>query len=483
MARQLARAFTGLAVALAAVPSAAPADTLREALIRTYGNNPTLTGARAQLRALDEGVAIARSQGRVAVTGTAGLTQSFGGLGTFDSRGRSITGGADVSLPLFQGGRVRSSIRAADARVEAGRAALRGVEGDIFTEAVGAYMDVVRDTSIVELNRNQVKVLETNLQASRDRFEVGDLTRTDVAQSEARLSGARGQLALAIGRLTASQENYRRVVGKLPEALAAPPPLPVLPATPDRAVEVALSNNAGLASTAATSRATAFDVGTARAARLPTISAVAGTTYNNYLGTLDNAVGIPGAGVDQVQTNSNIGLSLRVPLYQGGGVAARVRQAQALQSQALEQTVLVERSVVARARSTFASYRAAQETIAANESAVSANTLALEGARAENSVGTRTIIEVLNAEQELLNSQVLLVTARRDLYVAGFALLNAMGQAELDDLNLEGSGPLYDPTINYNRVSRRVSDFYYDKAPETQATRTVDPDPAGPPKP
>lgn len=473
--------MTGVALAMLAA-GAARADTLRDALVQTYNGNPTLTGARAQLRAIDEGVSIARAGGRVRVTGTAGLTQSFGGLGTFDARGRSLTAGADIALPLFQGGAVRNAIRAADARVDAGRADLRGVEADTFTEAVGAYMDVVRDTSIVELNRNQVKVLETNLQASRDRFEVGDLTRTDVAQSEARLSVARSNLAVATGNLTASQENYRRVVGKAPVALAPPPPLPTLPSTPERAVEIALENNPNLSSIAATSKATAFDVRTAEAARLPTVSAVAGQTYNNYLGTLDNAVGTPGANVDQVQTNSNVGLQLRIPLYQGGAPGARIRQAQALQSQAIEQTVLVERSVVARARSAFASYRASQEAIVAQQSAVSANTLALEGARAENSVGTRTIIEVLNAEQELLNSQVALVTAKRNEYVAGFALLNAMGQAELRDLNLESGGPLYDPAVNYNRVSRRVSDFYQDRQPTAQATRTVDPDAVqGPP--
>lgn len=473
--------MTVLALLVATGPAAA--DTLKDALVQTYSTNPTLTGARAQLRQLDEGVAIARAQGRLQVTGTAGLTQSFGGLGTFDSRGRSITAGANVAFPLFQGGRVANGVRAADARVEAGRSDLRGVEADIFTEAVGAYMDVIRDQSIVDLNRNQVKVLETNLQASRDRFEVGDLTRTDVAQSEARLSGARSQLAVAQGNLVGSQENYRRVIGKMPTALAAPPPLPTLPDNPDRAVQIAVENNPQLSAITARGRAAAYDISVARAGRLPTISAVAGQTYNNYLGTLDNAVGTPGANVDQVQTNSNIGLSLSVPLYQGGGVAARIRQAQAVESQVLEQNVLIERSIVARARSSFASYRAAQEAITAQESAVSANTLALEGARAENSVGTRTVIEVLNAEQELLNSQVLLVTARRNLYVAGFALLNAMGQAELRDLNLETSGPLYDPTVNYNRVSRRASDFYTDGRQKPQATRTVGPEEGGPVQP
>ena len=169
-----------------------------------------------------------------------------------------------------------------------------------------------------------------------------------------------------------------------------------------------------------------------------------------------------------------------IPLYQGGLVGARVRQAQAFQSQLLEQGVAIERGVVAQTRAAFSSYEAAQDSIASNEVAVSANSLALEGTRAEQSVGTRNVLDVLNAEQELLNSQVALVTARRDAYVAGFALLNAMGQAEATDLNLDG-GALYDPVANYERVSRKASDWSGDAAPKPVATRTVMGPPANTP--
>lgn len=455
--------------------AAAQADTLRDALVQTYGGNPTLTGARAQLRALDEGVGIARAEGRPSVSVSAGINQDFSGVGRFNSDGRALTGGVNLGLPLFTGGRVGGLVRGATARVDAGRADLRAVEGDVFTEAVGAYMDVIRDQSIVELNRNQVKVLETNLQASRDRFEVGDLTRTDVAQSDARLAGARSQLATAEGRLAGSNENYRRVIGKFPENLAPPPPLPPLPPTSDQAAQIALDNNPDLISITASARAAGYDINVARAARLPTLSATTGVNYTNRLGSNPTGVsGIPGAfTVENSFATQAVGLTASLPLYQGGGAGARVRQAQALQSQTLEQTIAVERSVIAQARANFASYQAAQQTIAANDKAVSANRLALEGARAENSVGTRTVLDVLNAEQELLNSQVALVTARRDLYVAGFALLNAMGRAEARDLGLDG-GPLYDPLANYNRVSRRWSDYGDDPRPAPQATRTID---------
>jgi outer membrane protein len=451
--------------------AAGAAETLREALARTYSSNPTIMGQRAQVRSLDEGVAVARAQGRPQISGVAGINQNLIRRGSVP--GRSVNAGVDVSYPLFNGGRVRNAIRAADERVLAGRANLKATEGDIFTEAVGAYMDVIRDRSIVDLNRNQVKVLETNLQATRDRFEVGDLTRTDVAQSEARLALAQSNLAGAEGRLQGSEENYRRVIGDLPDELAPPPTLPPLPTTADQAVDIALANNSDVQSLAAQIRAAGLDVSVARADRLPTVSAVSSADAINFLGSAPT--GLSGSS----QTGS-VGVSARIPIYQGGLVGARVRQLQSVQSQLLERGVEVERSVVAQTRAAFASFAAAREAIRSNETAVAANTLALEGTRAEQSVGTRNVLDVLNAEQELLNSQVALVTARRDEYVAGFALLNAMGQAEAEDLNLDG-GTLYDPVAHYRKVSHRASDWSDEPAPQPVSTRTVTvvPAPAG----
>jgi outer membrane protein len=456
----------------------AEAETLREALVRTYASNPTLTGQRAQVRTLDEQVAIARAAGRPQLSGTLGVNQDVVTIGQ-GNNGRNFSAGVDVSYPLFTGGRIGNSIRAADERVLAGRAVLRATEGDIFTEAVGAYMDVIRDRSIVTLNRNQVRVLETNLQASRDRFEVGDITRTDVAQSEARLALARSNLETAQGRLTGSEENYRRIIGDLPDELQPPPPLPPLPGTPDQAVDIALANNQELVSIAAQIRAAGLDVAIARAERLPSVSAVSSGRYLNALGRADEAAGVPNGTLANSTTNVGLGVQATVPLYQGGLVGARVRQSQALQSQLLEQGIGIERAIVAETRAAFASYRASVDAIASNEVAVSANQLALEGTRAEQSVGTRNVLDVLNAEQELLNSQVALVTARRDAYVAGFALLNAMGRAEVEDLNLDG-GYIYDPVANYERVSRRSSDWAQDPVPQPVATRTVT---IGPPAP
>jgi outer membrane protein len=448
----------------------ASADTLREALASTYQSNPTLTGQREALKATDAGVAIARAGGRPTVTANVGVTRdlsSAGALRRVGSKGPFLNGGVDLSVPIFQGGSVRNSIQAARTRVEAGRATLRAVEGDVFTEAVAAYMDVIRDRAIVELNQNQVKVLTTNLEATRDRFEIGDLTRTDVAQSEARLALAKSTLEVAEGRLSSSEENYRRVIGQRPGPLNPPPPLPPLPATADEAVRIALANNPDFIAATRQAEAARYDVRVAQAGRLPTVSGVASADYANTLA--GNNAG-PDTG-----TATSIGVQGRIPLYQGGLPSARIRQSQALEGQALELRIATERTVVSNTRSAFATYMAAKESIRSNETAVAANELALEGTRAEQGVGTRNILDVLNAEQELLNSQVALVTARRDAYVAGFQLLNAMGQAEADDLGLEG-GPLYDPLGNYRRVAGDWSDWATDRRHTPAATRTVTPE-------
>ncbi|MGF1550613.1 MAG: TolC family outer membrane protein [Sphingomonadaceae bacterium] len=448
------------------LPGAAPADSLREALLQTYRTNPLITGERAGLRALDEGVAIARAGKRPQVSAIAGVNQDL--ITSSDGLGRNFTAALDVSYPLFTGGRVGNRIRAAEERVEAGRASLEDVEGDVFTLAVAAYMDVIRDRSVVALNRNQVRVLEVNFEATSDRFEIGDVTRTDVAQSEARLALAQSRLATAEGQLTASEEEYLRIVGSLPGDLEPPPPLPPLPDAPAEAVATALAENPELDAIAASIRAARRDVLVARADRLPTLDAVGSGNYQNFLGTADEQFA-PGA--PNSISSTGVGVSARIPIYQGGVVGAQVRRAQALESQLLERSIGLERSVIAEVRAAFASYEASSEAIESNEIAVAANQLALEGNRAELTVGTRDVLDVLNAEQELLESQVALVTARRDFYVAGFRLLNAMGLADREDLNLDG-GYIYNPVENYERVAGKASDWSMDPRPEPQATRT-----------
>ncbi|KQX19593.1 MULTISPECIES: TolC family outer membrane protein [unclassified Sphingomonas] len=446
----------------------AAADTLREALTRAYETNPTLTGARAGLRATDEDVGIARAQGLPDVSASGSYNEFVKrSANAFTQPERSLGGSATVSIPIYQGGFVRNSIRAAKARVEQGRAGLQATESNVFTQAVAAYMDVIRDTAIVDLNAGNVKVLETNLQASRDRFEVGDLTRTDVAQSEARLAGARANLQSAQAQLDASRQTYLEVVGKFPDDLEPPPALPGLPSMSEDAVDIAVDNNPDLAAAKQAARAAEYDIGVAEASRMPRLNAVGSGDYVDYRGTLAGGA----AGVRQIDKTATVSLQLQVPIYQGGEPGARVRQAQARKSQAIENQTALERAVIADARTAFARYQAALGVIDSSQVAVSANELALEGVRAEQSVGNRNLLDVLNAEQELLNSRSTLVSAKRDAYVAGFALIAAMGRAQAKNLGLDG-GSLYDPVANYRRVHGRIWDWDSDPRPKPVATST-----------
>ena len=235
--------------ATSALALAAPAhaDTLREALAEAYRTNPTLQAARAQLRATDETVAIEKADARPNVNGQAALTEYVKKSSTsFFSPDRALTAGVDLGVPLYSGGSVKNSIRAAKERVQAGRADLRGTESAIFSQVVAAYMDVLRSEALVGLSANQVDVLQVNLQATSDRFEIGDLTRTDVAQSQSRLALAQGDLRSAQAGLIQARENYIQLVGSAPGELEPPPPLPNLPSDPRTAVEVALENNPDL---------------------------------------------------------------------------------------------------------------------------------------------------------------------------------------------------------------------------------------------
>ncbi len=445
----------------------ASAETLREALVKAYQTNPTITGSRAEQRATDENVPIARARGLPSLNVTSSYNEFVEvAANSFLAPARQFSAAANVSIPIYQGGAVINATRAAETRVVAGQAGLRDTEASVFSQVVAAYMNVIRDSAIVSLNQKQVGVLRVNLEATRDRFQIGDLTRTDVAQSESRLALAQGQLEQAQSNLISSKENYIQLVGSAPAALEPPPPLPNLPGSADLATAVALDSNPGLAAAKSRRLASTYDVKAARANHLPTLSAVGQESYSDFLGSL-------GGAAVQTQRSTTVGLQATLPLFQGGGPGARVRQAQALESQSIETVTATERNIIAQTRSAFAAWQASNELIVSSEAAVAASSLSLEGVRAENSVGTRSILDILNAEQELLNAQVNLVTARRNAYVAGFSLLAAMGKAGVNDLGLDG-GPLYDPQVNYRRVRRSINDWASDPKPAPVATRTVD---------
>ena len=470
---RLAARASLLALAAAAVPAAA--DDLREALVAAYNNNPTLESARANQRAADEDVPIQRAQGLPSLNVTAThiefIRQS---ANAFAPPERNLGVGAALLVPVYSGGAVRNGIAAAKERIEAGQADLRNSESTLFANVVAAYMDVLRTEALVALAANNVAVLRTNLEATSDRFQIGDLTITDVAQSRSRLAVAEGDLQSAEANLVAARETYVRLVGKAPGELAAPPPLPGLPDTVGEAIVAALENNPNLDAARQRAKAAGFDTEVAGAGRLPTVSLFVNGDYTDFFGTLQSLF----PGLVQREVTANAGVRVTVPIFQGGLPAARQRQAGARESAALEDAIAAERQIIAETRSTYASWQAAGGVIRSAQAAVEAAELSLEGLRAEQSIGNRQILDVLNGEQELLNARAQLVTARRNAYVAGFNLLALMGRAEARDLNLDVGGPLYDPTINARRVSSKMWDWDRDDEPAPKSTSTVDIPPA-----
>ena len=466
-ARSLTAALLGVSI-LGALPAAA--ETLQGALAKAYETNPTLNAARANQMATDENVPIQRAAGlpSAQINSTFNENVLIPG-GQFVIIPRSLSTQGQLNVPIYQGGLVRNSIKAADARVSAGEETLRATEASVFSQVVAAYNDVLRDTAIVTLNRSNVSNLDVNLRATNDRFEVGDLTRTDIAQSEARLAQANADLRNAEANLISSKERYIQLVGDVPGELTPPPPLPGLPAGVDEAVEIAIKENPDIAAATKNSEAAGFDVKSARAGRLPALSGFTNFNRNdNFGGARANIpINIPAA-----QESAVVGAQLQIPLFQGGRPAAQIRQAQARRTAAMENQIGTERSVIQQARAAFASWRASLDVIKSAESAIAANSLSLEGVRAENGVGNRTIIEVLNAEQELINARVILATARRNAYVAGFTLLAAMGNAEARDLDLQNV-TLYNPKDNYRRAKRSFMDWSDRDAPMIRSTRTV----------
>ncbi|MFN6935846.1 MAG: TolC family protein, partial [Tsuneonella sp.] len=371
-------------IVLAATP--AQADTLRDALNGAYRTNPTLQAARAQQRATDETVPIEKSAGRPSATGTAQYIEFVKqSSSNFTAPRRAINAGIDLGVPIYSGGAVKNAVKAAETRVEAGQADLRGTESAIFTQVVAAYMDVIRGEALVGLSGNQVEVLTVNTQATSDRFEIGDLTRTDVAQSQARLALAQGDFRTAQANLVSAREAYIQLTGMAPDNLQPPPPLPGLPANVEDAVAVALEDNPDLIAARERAEASRFDIDVAGSGRLPRVSVFTGGDYSNYLGTISSAQ--PNVSIPQTSTAVQAGVSMSIPIFQGGRPAALQRQAQARSAAALENVIAAERDVIAQVRSAWSSWLAATQIIASNQTAVDAASLSLEGVRAENTVG------------------------------------------------------------------------------------------------
>ncbi len=423
-----------LAAALLTLP--AQAQTFEETLELTYRSNPTLQAERAGLRAAEESITQARSGWLPNVSASAGIsnttTESSGGFFNQSNTVTPQTYRIDASQAIWRGGEINGAISQAEANVQAAREQLRGSEQTILLQAATAYLDVRRDVEIVEIRRNNVEVLLAQLDAAEDRFEVGEITRTDVSQAEARLSSARAQFAAALSQLAASRARYAALVGQYPATLAAEPPLPELPATLEDALEIALDFSPTLRAAAFTEDSARASIQTARGAYVPDVSLSA-------LASRGRDQQISGDQTDRV----SVAAQVSVPLFTGGLNRSRVRQAVFNADQARMRVTAARRQVTEVVTTAFNNLVASRSVIASSQQSVEANEIALEGVQQEAFVGLRTTLDVLNAEQELLDARLTLASAQRDSYVAGLTLLQAMGLLTADTLNIVGEPEPY----------------------------------------
>ncbi len=429
-------------VALGIMP--AQAESLKEALATAYQNNPILEAQRAGVRAEDENVSQALSGYRPTVTGSATAsterTRNF-----FDPAGgkqtlKPITAVVSAEQPIFRSFRTYNAVKESKTRVEAARSGLVSTEQDILLNTVAAYMDVLRDQAVLDLRRNNVQVLDRQLGASRDRFEVGEITRTDVAQSEARKSGSISSRTAAEADLTASRVAYARIVGNAPGTLEQPEPMGALPESEERAIEIALAENPDLQAARLEEEAARQAISTAKSELGPEFSVVAQYEYAE-----DQFVSGFSASTTSIMAKA------RVPIYAAGVTSSRIRQAKQINAQRRMQAIETEREIREAVSRAWEQLRAARAIIVSSEAQVNANKIALEGVRQEQEVGSRTTLDVLDAEQEALDAEVELVRARRDEYVASFQLLSAMGRATARSLNLPVE--YYEPARYYDHAT------------------------------
>lgn len=473
--RSRALASVGL-IALAVGASGAPAwaESLQEAIGLAYRTNPTLLAQRANQRALDETIVQARSGLRPTINASAGVDynrvhtdrvrspgQSFGidtngdnvpdavgtlpgsvSGGTVESDG--ATAGVSLSQNIWTAGRTARGIDAAEANVRAGRENLRSVEQQVMASVIQAYADVARDLEVLRIRQENMTVLRRQLDESNARFEVGEITRTDVAQSEARLAQSEADLANAQAQLSVSRAAYAAVVGQAPTNLQALPPLPGLPSDFDAALDVALAENPAVLAAVHSLEAAEANVAAARSEYLPSARLTA-----SYGGAANDL-----SGFDLTdRTTFTAGATLSVPLFTGGLNRSRVAQALERANAAQIGVEGERRGVLQSVSSAYAQTVAAKSTLQAGQEAVRAASVAAEGVRQEAQVGLRTTLDVLNQELELRNAQVTLVSARRNEYVAQAQLLAAMGR--LGGPNLDPNIEAYDAKANYDAVRNR----------------------------
>ena len=430
----------------------AAADTLEWALVQAYQNNPSLNAQRAALRATDENVPQALSGYRPKVSITAGggynyenATQEFpiGGTVTqiqFAERFVSRTAGATATQNLFNGFQTTNRTRQAESQVEAARETLRVTEQQVLLDAATAYMNLLRDQAILDLNRRNVEVLTEQLKQTRDRFNVGEVTRTDVAQAESRLAAGRSALLGAQSNFVTSQANYRRVIGVDPGRLAPGTPVDRLsPVTLTGAVSQGQAQSPSVLAAAYGVDVAALAVKISEGALYPSLTLTASASYGQF----------PAFEAIKETTASVVG-ALTVPIYQGGAEYSAIRQSKETLGQQRLNLDINRDQARATVVQSWGQLDAAKAQIEATTAQVNAAEIALNGVREEARVGQRTTLDVLNAQQELVNARVALVTAQHDRVVASYTLLAAVGGLSMPHLGLDVL--IYDPQVHYQQI-------------------------------
>lgn len=440
-----------------AISSSASAASLFEALSQAYDSNPTLMSQRAYLRSVDENVAIANSGYRpnVYLQGSyadATVNSNTPGQGN-DTRQKVYA--ARVSQPVFSGFQTVNSVNSADSLVRSEQENLYTVEQAVFLEASTAYLDVVQNTAIVNLQKNNEKLLKKRLDETIQRFNVGEVTRTDVSQARARYSRAKADRINSEGTLEASKATYAKIIGLPPSDLTDPSGVieKFLPLSFDEALEYARIHNYSIRQAKNYLDSKEFDIKTRTGALLPsvTLDGVASKTR----GDIENRPNT--AETNDVEWSVN----MKVPLYSAGEDRAKIRQSKYQKWQAQEQVLEAERLVTSSVTSAWEYMVANKAMIGSIKEQVRANEIALDGVQKEEALGNRTILDVLDAYQELLNSNVEEVKARRNYYVSALTLLQSMGRLTARELNLNVN--IYDPKKYYKETRGKWLSLSIDK--------------------
>jgi outer membrane protein len=437
-------------------PTPALADTIEAALVRAYQNNPQLNAQRAQVRSTDENVpqALSGYRPKVAVTASGGYQYSdtnttAGGGGTpertivrteIHGANAPRSAGITVSQTLFNGQQTANKTRVAESQVSGAREALRVLEQTVLLSAATIYMDYLRDSAIVEVQKSNVRVLEQTLKQTRDRFNVGEVTRTDVAQSEAQLAAGKTQQLTSESNLVTTRSNFRRIIGNEPEALAPGSPVDrYLPGTLPASVDLGLVENPNVTAAMFGIDVNYLQVKVNEGALLPTLTfqLAAQQSYEQSM-TVFRSFG------------ASATAQLSVPVYQGGAEYSLIRQSKETLAQQRLNLEQVRDQTRANVVTAWGQLVAGKAQVSSAQSQVAASEIALNGVREEAKAGQRTTLDVLNAQQALVNARVALVTAQHDRVVASYAALNAVGRLSPIVLNLATT--TYDPSVHYQQV-------------------------------